>query len=236
VNASSGSKVSGLAGVDAVLLDLDGTLVDSAEGILGSLRAAFAERGIPEPAGGLGRGLLGPPLYATLPPLVGPAAAEEIVVAYRRIYAEAGWLQSTPYDGVDALLRELAGAGLRIAVATSKQEQAAHLIVEKRGWADLFTFVCGDTPGAERPTKAAVIGEALARLGRPASLMVGDRSCDVVGARAHGLDCIGAGWGYAEPGELAAAGAVFVCTRPSDLSTRIRWRPAAEPSQALGEG
>ncbi|HET8662219.1 MAG TPA: HAD hydrolase-like protein [Micromonosporaceae bacterium] len=236
MNVSSGSRVPRLADVDAVLLDLDGTLVDSAEGILGSLRAAFAERGVLEPDGGLGSSLLGPPLYATLLPLVGPPMAEEIAAAYRRIYADAGWLQSTPYDGVDALLRDLVSAGLRIAVATSKQEQVAHLIVEKHGWADLFTFVCGDTPRTERSTKAAVIGEALARLGRPASLMVGDRSYDVVGARAHGLDCIGAGWGYAQPGELAAAGAAFVCVRPSDLGMMIRWRNAGGRPQRWAEG
>jgi Haloacid dehalogenase-like hydrolase len=115
-------------GPAAVLLDLDGTLVDSAEGILGSLRAAFAEVGVAEPAAGLGRDLLGPPMYATLPPLIGSAAAEAVVVAYRRIYAETGWSLSMPYPGVDAMVRDLA-EGFAIAVATSKQEAAASMIV-----------------------------------------------------------------------------------------------------------
>ena len=51
-----------------ILFDLDGTLIDSADGILGSMRAAFAELGVPEPPGGLGRDLLGPPLHTSLPP------------------------------------------------------------------------------------------------------------------------------------------------------------------------
>jgi phosphoglycolate phosphatase len=92
------------------------------------------------------------------------------------------------------------------------------MIVEKQGWADLITSVCGDTPANERPTKAAVIGEALARLDTTSALMVGDRKYDVVGARAHGLDCVGAGWGYAVPGELIEAGAVAVCAAPSELT------------------
>jgi phosphoglycolate phosphatase len=203
--------------VKTVLLDLDGTLVDSADGILGSLHAAFAEAGVPEPAGGLGRELLGPPLYTSLLPLVGQDAAAAIVPVYRRIYAESGWLQTAPFEGVDAMLRDLAGRGLRLAVATSKQEAAARKIVEKHGWDELMADVCGDTPASERPTKAAVIEESLRRLGTSSAVMVGDRSYDVVGAHAHGLGCIGVGWGYAGPGELASAGALTICPAPRDL-------------------
>ena len=73
-----------------ILLDLDGTLVDSAPGILGSLAAAFAELEIPLPDGGLPRTLLGPPLYRSLPPLVGADRAPDVLAAYRRIYSEVG--------------------------------------------------------------------------------------------------------------------------------------------------
>jgi phosphoglycolate phosphatase len=47
--------------------------------------------------------------------------------------------------------------------------------------------------------------------------MIGDRAHDVLGAREHGIRCIGAGWGYGMPGELAKAGAQPVCADPSDL-------------------
>lgn len=222
VTASS----AGPAGVGTVLLDLDGTLVDSAEGILGSLRAAFGELGIPEPPGGLGRELLGPPLYASLPALIGPERTAAVVPVYRRIYATTGWLLSTPYEGIDAMLHALRGYGLRLAVATSKQEAAARMIVERHGWDGIVTEVAGDTPEAARPTKAAVIGAALARLGSASAVMVGDRSYDVDGARAHGLGCVGAGWGYASPGELARAGALRVCASPADVVDAFRPAPA----------
>lgn len=205
------------ATLTSVLLDLDGTLVDSEAGILGSLRAAFAEVGLPEPDRGLGRELLGPPLYVSLPPVVGEATTEALVLAYRRIYATTGWLLSTPYDGITTMLRALVDRGLTLAVATSKQEAAAELIVTKHGWTELITHVCGDTPSSGRPTKAAVVREALSRLGNRTAVMVGDRHYDVVGARAHGLDCIGAGWGYAAPGELIEAGAVTVCADPAEV-------------------
>ncbi len=209
-------------GPRTVLLDLDGTLVDSAPGILGSLRKAFAELGVPLPPGGLPHTLLGPPLYVSLPGLVGHEVTPELVATYRRIYGDGGLLDSAPFDGVDALLRELVDAGVTTAVATSKAQVYAERIVAHRGWSGVFATVCGDTLDAQRPTKAAVVGEALHRLGNPrAAVMVGDRLHDVVGAREHGLDCLGAGWGYAAPGELKEAGAVAVYATVTDLRAAL---------------
>lgn len=205
-----------------VLLDLDGTLIDSAPGILGSLAAAFAELGIPLPDGGLPRTLLGPPLYRSLPALVGADRAPETLAVYRRIYSEVGVRECPPFAGIEALLHDLAAARATLAIATSKAEVYANKIVEQRGWTGLFATVCGDTLDADRPTKADVVGEALRRLGSPADvIMVGDRLHDVEGARAHGLGCLGAGWGYAAPGELAEAGALAVYPDPAGLGAAV---------------
>ena len=208
-----------------ILFDLDGTLIDSADGILSSMRAAFAELGVPEPPGGLGRGLLGPPLHTSLPPLVGPALAETIVPVYRRIYVEHGLPAHRPFAGIDTLLRELAAAGAALAVATSKLERFAEQIVAANGWAPLFHTVCGETVEKTRPTKADVVRVALARLGGPAdAVMVGDRSHDVIGARANGLSCLGVAWGYAGPGELETAGASTICADVDALRGELTTR------------
>ncbi|MGD9991002.1 HAD hydrolase-like protein [Pseudonocardia sp.] len=210
---------------DTVLLDLDGTLVDSASGILGSLDAAFAEMGIEVAPGAVGRHVLGPPLYTTLPGIVGAEAAAEALVVYRRHYAARGLYDSTPYPGIDALLRELSGAGLRLALATSKSEVYAERILDHHGWTELFTTIVGDTLDAGRPTKADVVAEALRRLGPGAAtraVMVGDRRNDVAGSAAHGIACLGAGWGYADPGELEEAGAVAVLGSVDELAAALR--------------
>ncbi|HXV92199.1 MAG TPA: HAD hydrolase-like protein [Pseudonocardia sp.] len=219
--------MTGPAPAPTVLLDLDGTLVDSAAGILGSLRVAFDEVGVPWPESGIGREILGPPMYLSLPGIVGEEAAAAILPVYRRVYREHGLLQSPPFDGVPALLAALAAAGARLAVATSKAEPFAERIVAANGWSELFTTVCGDTLDAGRPSKAAVVEETLRRLGGGGSpvipaVMVGDRSHDVVGARAHGLECLGAGWGYADPGELESAGAAAVFASPDELAVALR--------------
>jgi phosphoglycolate phosphatase len=80
--------------------------------------------------------------------------------------------------------------------------------------------VAGDELDGSLGTKALVIGKVLQRLGSPAPetvVMVGDREHDVVGARTHGIGCLGAGWGYGLPGELERAGATAICAWPADL-------------------
>ena len=67
-----------------VLLDLDGTLSDSAPGILDSLRLAFDELGLPWVDQDTAWALLGPPFWHSLPPLVGAERVDEVVASYRR--------------------------------------------------------------------------------------------------------------------------------------------------------
>ncbi|MDT4916490.1 MAG: phosphoglycolate phosphatase [Pseudonocardiales bacterium] len=204
-----------------VLFDLDGTLSDSAPGILAALRHALAVNGIAPLDPRIERTLLGPPFYESLPPLIGGAERlPDVIAAYRERYAAGAMFDTVHYPGVPETLTALRGAGLRLAVATSKPEPFAVPIVEHLGLEDHFEFVGGDELDGSLGTKALVIGKVLRRLGNPdprTVLMVGDRAHDVLGARAHGIDCIGAGWGYASSGELAAAGATTVCARPLDL-------------------
>ncbi|MBV9795177.1 MAG: HAD hydrolase-like protein [Actinobacteria bacterium] len=210
---------------DTVLFDLDGTLVDSGPTILAALRKAFAEEGLPPLPPEVEPTLLGPPFYRALPPLIGDDA-ERVTQTYRRIYVTEGFAyRAEPYPGTEALLDGLARLDVRLAVATSKLETSAVAVLEHVGLAGRFATVCGDTPDEGRPSKSAIIAEALRRIGRsPEMAMVGDRRYDVAGAIDQGLPCIGAGWGYGEPGELEAAGALAVMSTPAALAAA--WRLA----------
>jgi len=213
-----------------VLLDLDGTLSDSAPGILESLRLAFDELGLPWVDEDTARALLGPPFWHSLPPLVGADRVDEVVTIYRRHYWAGAMLRTNAYPGVTELLAGLAERGLRLAVATSKSEPQAVRMVEHLGLAGYFETICGDTVDGRRDSKALVVGEALRRLGRPDPaqvLMVGDRSHDVLGAAAHGIDCAGALWGYGTRAELENAGAIRLCAEPREVLELVL-PPAAE--------
>jgi phosphoglycolate phosphatase len=208
-----------------VLFDLDGTLSDSAPGILSALRHAFAVNDIPPLDAVTERTLLGPPFYDSLPPLIGGEdKLAGVIAAYRERYAAGDMYDTRAYDGVADVLAAAHDAGLRMAVATSKPERYALPIVERLGLAGFFETVGGDELDGSLRTKALVIAKVLRRLGDPAPdtvTMVGDRSHDVLGAREHGIRCVGAGWGYGLPGELAEAGAAPICATPGGLAAAL---------------
>ena len=202
-----------------VVFDLDGTLSDSATGILGSLRRAFDDVGVARLDPLTERGLLGPPFYESLAPIVGTDLLPRIIERYRTHYATRMY-ETEPYEGILEVLADLQKRGIAMAVATSKPEFHAEPIVEHLGMEGFFATVGGDTLDGARSDKQLVVGEVLRRLGEPdpgAVVMVGDRSHDVHGARAHRIACLGAGWGYGSLAELVDAGASEVFATPLEL-------------------
>jgi phosphoglycolate phosphatase len=212
--------------ITTVLFDLDGTVSDSAFGILSCLEQAFAESGLDWVDAATARTLLGPPFWHSLPPLVGADRVAGVVAAYRRHYVDAGGMLNTvSYDGVEAVLSGLADLGIRCCIATSKPEPHAISVVEHLGFRAYFDTIAGDTEDGARASKALVVGAVLDRLGQPdpsSVLMVGDRSHDVLGAAAHGVSCAGALWGYGSAEELTAAGALRLCAAPRELLDLLR--------------
>ena len=218
-----------------VLLDLDGTLTDSAPGIVAGIRHAYGALGLPVPDDATLRSFVGPPITDTFPPHGVPADRVDAAVrAYREAYAAGGMYDNRVFDGIPEVLRALRAAGCTLAVATSKPEVYAKPICDRYGLTELVDGVFGAPLDEGTSTKATVIAQALASLGRtspvdPAdgpALMVGDREHDVHGAAEHGIACVGVTWGYAAPGELADAGAVALVDDVADLTgavlTRLR--------------
>ena len=208
-----------------LLLDLDGTLVDSAPGITASVIAALTEIGHPVPPAGALRSFVGPPMRESFREVVGldPETAERALSVYRRHYAETGALDSSLYDGVPKLLDAVAASGLPMAVATSKVEDQAVRVAEHYGLTARLMTVCGTSDIAGRTTKREVIRECLRRMrgqGVDVStpLMVGDRGYDVESAAAEGVPSVHVLWGYGTPDE--SVGAVATASSPEDLA---RW-------------
>lgn len=200
-----------------VLLDLDGTLVDSAALITEHLSAALAGVGLHRSPASL-RPLVGPPFETALPALGLTAEQTTAAIAtYRSTYDRAAPTATPLYPHVPALLDRI--GHLRLAVATSKPERLARAIVGGLGLTDRFALVGGADQPNGRIGKAAVVGSVLRRLDldptRVPVVMVGDRHHDVDGAAAHGVPTIGVAWGYALPGELS--GASKVVTDVDDL-------------------
>ncbi|BCO35524.1 hypothetical protein MHEC_19570 [Mycobacterium heckeshornense] len=183
-----------------VIFDLDGTLADSARGIVSSFCYALRQVGATVPDGDLVARIVGPPMHHTLASLRLGEHTDAAIAAYRADYGTRGWANSTVFDGVESLLADLRAAGVRLAVATSKAEPTARRILAHLGIADYFDVVAGASVDGSRSSKTDVLAHALAQL-RPLPervVMVGDRWHDVQGAAAHGIDTLVVGWGYGQ--------------------------------------
>ena len=211
------------AGRRLVLFDLDGTLVDSTPGIWASIRVAVAELGLPEPTPDELRSMVGPPLqdgFAALG-LTGDGV-DRAVAAYREHYTAGALLEVTVYPGVFELLARLRADGAVLAVATSKPEPFAVRVLDHVGLLTAFDSVHGATlDGAVRHKEQVVAAALVAHPDGERPVLVGDRSHDVLGARVHGLPCVGVGWGPAPPGELEAAGAAVVVATPAGIPAAL---------------
>ncbi|MDR3662429.1 MAG: HAD-IA family hydrolase [Mycobacterium sp.] len=181
-----------------VIFDLDGTLTDSAEGIVASFRHALGAVGADVPDGDLTGRVVGPPMHVTLETMGLGDRADEAIAAYRADYTSRGWSMNRMFDGIEELLADLKAAGVRLAVATSKSEPTAQRIVEHFGIDEHFEVVAGASVDGTRSAKADVVAHALAQLAPVPDrvLMVGDRSHDVDGAATHGIDTVVVDWGY----------------------------------------
>jgi phosphoglycolate phosphatase-like HAD superfamily hydrolase len=181
-----------------VIFDLDGTLTDSAQGIVASFRHALSTVGAVVPDGDLAAMIVGPPMHHTLQEMGLGDDADAAIAAYREDYLARGWAMNRPFDGVPTLLADLRSAGIRLAVATSKAEPTAQRILAHFGLDGHFEVIAGASVDGLRATKSEVVKHALVQL-EPLPervLMVGDRSHDVEGAAEHGIGTVVVGWGY----------------------------------------
>ena len=150
---------------------------------------------------------------------LGPAVVEEAVRVYRASY---DLLSSPLYDGVPELLGALRAAGLPLALATSKPQPFAELVVEGTGLAGLLDVVAGSdlaSGPSTRPTSSRSPWTCSADL--PPRSWWATASYDVLGAAAHGVPCVGVLWGYGDEQELLDAGAVAVVGTPAELATLL---------------
>jgi phosphoglycolate phosphatase len=210
----------------SVLLDLDGTLIDSYPGILASCFAALRALGH-EPDQTLDmRHIIGPPLEDVMQIVLQPYGDDrvgEAVAVYRQHYGESGLFGSVPYPGIGKALEEMKRAGLRLYLATSKRATFANRILDHLKFAPYFDGIYGSVPSGALDHKPELLAHILTEqsLSPSHSLMVGDRRYDISGAHAVGMRGLGVLWGYGTRDELEMAGADRLVESPADLAPTV---------------
>lgn len=210
---------------DTAFFDLDGTLTDSAPGILNSIRHALKQAGAPEPSPEILNLFIGPPLVDSFKRYCGftPQQANQALADYRTYFTTmGGMLENRVYDGVEELLTHLNALGVRCLVATSKPEVFSNRILQHFALAHHFAAVHGATLDESRNRKADIIAWALTHSGELGRVvMIGDRDHDVNGAHVNHLPAIGVTYGYGSRAELMQAHAEFLADTPADIERII---------------
>ena len=208
---------------ETILFDLDGTLTDSAECIINSVRYALRKFGLEEPERETLYRFIGPPLHESMEKYCGfsEEQAKLAVAYYREYYQKQGIFENQVYEGVEDVLNQLKQAGKTLLVATAKPEIYADQILAHFGLSDYFSHIAGANLDGSRTKKEEVILYALGKAhaaDRSKVIMVGDREHDVFGAKKAGIACIGVLYGYGSREELKRAGAEYLAELPEDIA------------------
>ena len=209
-----------------VFFDLDGTLVDSGEGVRNSVEYALKKFGIEVENKDSLSCFIGPPLTVSFKTFYGfdDENADRGVAYYREYYKDKGIFEGYVYDGIEETLKRLKDAGKRVMVATSKPEEYAKRVLEKFGIAKYFDFIAGATLDEKtRANKIEIMQYAFDSCGASPSdtIMVGDRLFDIEGAKHFGMECIAVLYGYGSMEEFERYGAEYIVETAEDVANLI---------------
>jgi pyrophosphatase PpaX len=210
---------------DALLFDLDGTLIDSIELIMRSMRHAFDGYAAPAPTDAEWRALIGRPLVDSFREFVTEEAdVERLIGRYREYQLEHHDRLVRPYEGIVA-------EGHPMALVTSKADWLAVRALVHVGLDAAIPVVVGcDSCTRHKPHPEPVERAlALLRSAPEGAIFVGDSPHDMESGRAAGVRTIGVAWGAATRDELANAGADLVVREVEQLPAAVRQMAARSP-------
>jgi len=210
------------------VFDFDGTLVDTRKPIALAANRALAHAGYAPRADADVWDLVGRPLAGVLGRLAGERdRIEELCAAYRAAFREVAPGRSPLFAGVREALDELAGAGLPLAIATSRSRESLEAFLDEHELRGRFAFWAGGACIRNGKPHPEMLEYVLARTGfAPAdAVMVGDTTHDMEMARAARVDACAVTWGMHDRARL-------VSSRPAHLVHDMRELPRVVLSRA----
>lgn len=185
---------------EAVVFDVDGTLLDTAEGVLASVAYALKRCGLPELSDEQMRTFIGPPIQNSLTKYYGlkPKEIQRITEVFRERYKEEDLLKAKPYKGIYQVFETLRQNDIKLAVATYKRQDYAIRLLQHFGF-DKYTSVLYGADNENKLKKKDIIKKCMDDLNvydYSGAVMVGDSDNDAVGAQELGMKFIGVTYGF----------------------------------------
>lgn len=208
--------------MNTILLDLDGTITNPKEGITKSIQYALKKVGVEVENLDTLTKHIGPPLKEGFMEFWGfdEETANRLVHYYREYFAVTGIYENVVYDGMEELLKKLKVAGKTLIVATSKPEFFARQIMEYFHLDSYFTDICGSNLDGTRTKKGDVIAYAMEKnqiTCKEDTIMIGDRSHDIIGAKENGIFSVGVLYGFGSEEEFKNNNANYIVKNIEEL-------------------
>lgn len=212
----------------AVIFDLDGTLLDTLADLADAANRVLAANGYPKHPEqdyrwfvGDGSALL---ITRALPP--DHRDAENVRACLERLLADYNqhWdCKTAPYPGIMELLETLQARQLKLAVVTNKPHRFTGKMIAHYFPKTSFDPIFGQREGIPKkpdPTQALAAAQQM-QVAPQNCLFVGDSAVDIETARRAGMQAIGASWGFRPKSELIDAGADHIIDHPMDVLTLL---------------
>ena len=219
-----------------ILFDLDGTLIDSALGIINSFEYALSKYNISVEKEEL-RTLIGPPLMDSFMNHFGfdEEKAIQAVGYYREYYKSKGAMENELYHDVINLLKELKKEEYTLCIATSKPEVFTLEILAQHDILQYFSYVSAPSIDDTVSKKEDIILKAIntLNLNPKETIMVGDRKHDIIGANSNNIASIGVLYGFGNKEELEKENATFIVSEVLDILDCLKPRKVMEKYKAI---
>lgn len=208
---------------EVVVFDVDGTLLDTSEGVLAAVSYAIKESSLPELSEEEMKTFIGPPIQDSLAKHydLTPEQVQSIAEVFRDRYKGDDLLKAEPYEGIYQVFEELQAMGIRLAVATYKRQDYATRILEHFGF-DKYTKILYGADNQNKLKKKDIIEKCMLDLGvhdYSKAVMIGDSDNDAIGAKGLGMDFIGVtyGFGFQNKDDVMEYQAVGCAEHPLDI-------------------
>ncbi len=207
---------------DAIVFDLDGTLIDTLEDLKDSVNFAlnkfgFPERNLDEIRSFVGNGVKRL-VYLSVPDGTDEETSAKCLEIFKEHYKGNSRNKTAPYEGIPEMLKKVQAAGFKTAVVTNKIQDAAIEII-RCFFGDKIDVIIGQVDGVAQKPEPDGVWLALEKLGvdRTKAVYIGDSEVDCMTAHNAGLPCIGVTWGFRSREVLEENKAEFIVDSPEKI-------------------